>query len=324
MRKNLLLAAGTALLSSALLLVAATGFAATTMLAYLTPLPLLILGLSHKKDCVGTAGGMASLLLFFLATPVVAIVYFVLVAGPVTLLCQRITQVNQQKENQGINGHQTSPLSGHLCTLLAAIPCFVLTAVFIYCWQYQEQSVGTSLSEKADLIIENYRHALLQRNLDVKPEVGAQLLLLKDTLLNTVPAMMGIFWMTLLIINGVLARYALIRVATISLSPVKLVQIELPQSLIIIFIVSSLMAGLLSGDISLYCLNLSIILAFPILLSGLGVVHIASKRTKYKRGILFAVYTAVFMSRWATFILILIGLLDHFMKIKARISKPSG
>ena len=264
MRKNLLLAAGTALLSSALLLVAATGFVATTMLAYLTPLPLLILGLSHKKDCVGIAGGMASLLLFFLATPVVAIVYFVLVAGPVTLLCQRITQVNQQKENQGINGHQTSPLSGHLCTLLAAIPCFILTAVFIYCWLYQEQSVGTSLSEKADLIIENYRHALLQRNLDVK-----------DTLLNTVPAMMGIFWMTLLIINGVLARYALTRVATISLSPVKLVQIELPQSLIIIFIVSSLMAGLLSGDISLYCLNLSIILAFPILLSGLGVVHIA-------------------------------------------------
>ena len=125
MRKNLLLAAGAALLSSALLLVAATGFVATTMLAYLTPLPLLILGLSHKKDCVGIAGGMASLLLFFLATPVVAIVYFVLVAGPVTLLCQRITQVNQQKENQRINGHQTSPLSGHLCTLLAAIPCFV-------------------------------------------------------------------------------------------------------------------------------------------------------------------------------------------------------
>jgi hypothetical protein len=30
------------------------------------------------------------------------------------------------------------------------------------------------------------------------------------------------------------------------------------------------------------------------------------------------------MSRWATFILVLIGLLDHFMKIKARISKPSG
>ena len=52
MRKNLLLAAGTALLSSALLLVAATGFVATTMLAYLTPLPLLILGLSHKKDCL--------------------------------------------------------------------------------------------------------------------------------------------------------------------------------------------------------------------------------------------------------------------------------
>jgi hypothetical protein len=65
-------------------------------------------------------------------------------------------------------------------------------------------------------------------------------------------------------------------------------------------------------------------LAFPILLSGLGVVHIASERTKYKRGILFAIYTVVFMSRWATFILVLIGLLDHFMKIKARISKPSG
>jgi hypothetical protein len=324
MRKNLLLAGGTALLSSALLLVAATGFVATTLLAYLTPLPLLILGLSHKKDCVGTAGGMASLVLFFLATPVVAIVYFVLVAGPVTLLCQRVTQVNHQKEDQVINSHQTSSLSGHLSALLAVIPCFILTAVFIYCWLYQEQSVGTLLTEKADVVIDNYRHALLQKNLDIKPEVGAQLLLLKDTLLSTVPAVMGVFWMTLLIINGILARYTLSRMAIITLSPVKLSQIELPQWLIIIFIVSSLIAGLLSGDISLYCLNLSVIIAFPILLSGLGVVHIASERTKYKRGILFAVYTAVFMSRWATFILVLIGLLDHFVKIKARISKPSG
>lgn len=324
MRKNLLLAGGTAILSSALLLVAATGFLATTLLAYLTPLPLLILGLSHKKDCVGIAGGMASLLLFFLTTPVVAIIYFVLVAGPVTLFCQWATQVNHQKQNQVINGRWTISLSGHLCTFLAVVPCFILTAVFIYCWLYQELSVGTLLSEKADVIIENYRNALSKRNLDINPEVGAQLLLLKNTLLNTVPAVMGIFWMILLIINGMLARYALSRVTTISLSAVKLAHIELPHWLIIIFIISSLIAGLLSGDISLYCLNLSVILAFPILLSGLGVVHIASERTKYKRGILFAIYTVVFMSRWATFILVLIGLLDHFMKIKARISKPSG
>ena len=79
MRNNLLLAAGTGLLSAILLMIAASGSLTITLLAYLTPLPLLILGLSGKSYFGGVAGALAALILFLVTTPLVAIIYFFLV-----------------------------------------------------------------------------------------------------------------------------------------------------------------------------------------------------------------------------------------------------
>ena len=79
MRNNLLLAAGTGLLSAILLMIAASGSLTVTLLAYLTPLPLLILGLSGKNYFGGVAGALAALVLFLMTTPLIAIIYFFLV-----------------------------------------------------------------------------------------------------------------------------------------------------------------------------------------------------------------------------------------------------
>ena len=60
------------------------------------------------------------------------------------------------------------------------------------------------LSKTADSIKVTYQNALIEKNIAISPEVGKQLLLIKNTLVNTAPALIGIFWMTLFLINAMI------------------------------------------------------------------------------------------------------------------------
>ena len=104
----------------------------------------------------------------------------------------------------------------------------------------------------------------------------------------------------------------------------KLSQIELPHWVIITFISSGLIAAVSDGELGLYSINLAAIIAFPILLSGLGVIHLATEKTGYKKTILFSVYTIILISRWAALMLVFIGVIDHFIKIKAKIESRAA
>ncbi len=324
MRNNLLLAVGTGLLSAILLMIAASGSLTITFLAYLTPLPLLILGLSGKNYFAGIAGALAALLLFGLTTPIVAAIYFFLVVLPVTLFCDAATQMQRRTIYHGTPANLSSAAVGHLCALISATPALLLTMLFLYFLFQQNENTQTVLSKTAESIMVAYQNALIEKNIATSPEVGKQLALIKNTLVNTAPALIGIFWMILFLINAIIARNVLNRFTKISPAPFKLSQIELPHWVIITFISSGLMAVILDGELGLYSINLAAIIAFPILLSGLGVIHLATEKTGYKKTILFSVYTIIFISRWAALMLVFIGMIDHFIKIKAKIESRSA
>ena len=324
MRNNLLLAVGTGLLSAILLMIAASGSLTITLLAYLTPLPLLILGLSGKNYLAGVAGALAALLLFVLATPMVAVIYFFLVALPVTLFCDSATQVRRRANYNGVQANLSPASVGHLCAQISATPALLLTMLFLYFLFQQNENTQAVLSKTAESIMVSYQNALIEKNIAISPEVGKQLVLIKNTLVNTAPALIGVFWMTLFLINTVIARHVLNRFTQTSPVAFKLSQIELPHWVIITFISSGLMAAVLDGELGLYSTNLAAIIAFPILLSGLGVIHLATEKTGYKKTILFSVYTIILISRWAALMLVFIGMIDHFIKIKAKIESRSA
>ena len=324
MRNNLLLAVGTGLLSAILLMIAASGSLTITLLAYLTPLPLLILGLSGKNYFAGVAGALAAVLLFGLATPMVAVIYFFLVALPVTLFCDSATQMQRHESYHGAQANLSSPSMGRLCALISATPALLLTMLFLYFWFQQNENTQAVLSKTAESIIVTYQNALIEKNIAISPEVGKQLVLIKNTLVNTAPALIGIFWMTLFLINAVIARHVLNRFTQTSPVAFKLSQIELPHWVIITFISSGLIAAVSDGELGLYSINLAAIIAFPILLSGLGVIHLATEKTGYKKTILFSVYTIILISRWAALMLVFIGMIDHFIKIKAKIESRAA
>ena len=324
MRNNLLLALGTGLLSAVLLMIAASGPLMGTLLAYLTPLPLLILGLSGKNYFAGVAGALAALLLFGLTTPMVAVIYFFLVVLPVTLFCDSATQMQRHASYHGAKADLSSASVGRLCALISVTPVLLLTILFLYFWFQQNENTQAVLSKTADSIMVTYQNALIERNIAISPEVGKQLVLIKNTLVNTAPALIGIFWMTLFLINAMIARHVLKRFTQTCPVAFKLSQIELPHWVIITFISSGLIAAVSDGELALYSINLAAIIAFPILLSGLGVIHLATEKTGYKKTILFSVYTIILISRWAALMLVFIGVIDHFIKIKAKIESRAA
>ena len=217
MRNNLLLALGTGLLSAVLLMIAASGPLMGTLLAYLTPLPLLILGLSGKNYFAGVAGALAALLLFGLTTPMVAVIYFFLVVLPVTLFCDSATQMQRHASYHGAKADLSSASVGRLCALISVTPVLLLTILFLYFWFQQNENTQAVLSKTADSIMVTYQNALIERNIAISPEVGKQLVLIKNTLVNTAPALIGIFWMTLFLINAMIARHVLKRFTQLSL-----------------------------------------------------------------------------------------------------------
>ena len=324
MRNNLLLALGTGLLSAVLLMIAASGPLMGTPLAYLTPLPLLILGLSGKNYFAGVAGALAALLLFGLTTPMVAVIYFFLVVLPVTLFCDSATQMQRHASYHGAKADPSSAAAGRLCALISVPPVLLLTMLFLYFWFQQNENTQAVLSKTADAIMVTYQNALIEKNIAISPEVGKQLVLIKNTLVNTAPALIGIFWMTLFLINAMIARHVLKRFTQTSPVAFKLSQIKLPHWVIITFISSGLIAAVSDGELGLYSINLAAIIAFPILLSGLGVIHLATEKTGYKKTILFSVYTIILISRWAALMLVFIGMIDHFIKIKAKIESRAA
>ena len=324
MRNNLLLALGTGLLSAVLLMIAASGPLMGTLLAYLTPLPLLLLGLSGKNYFAGVAGALAGLLLFGLTTPIVAAIYFLLVALPVTLFCDSATQMQRHASYHGAKADLSSASVGRLCALISVAPVLLLTMLFLYFWFQQNENTQAVLSKTADSIMVTYQNALIEKNIAISPEVGKQLVLIKNTLVNTAPALIGIFWMTLFLINAMIARHVLKRFTQTSPVAFKLSQIELPHWVIITFISSGLMAAALDGELGLYSINLAAIIAFPILLSGLGVIHLATEKIGYRKTILFSVYTIILISRWAALMLVFVGMIDHFIKIKAKIESRAA
>ena len=55
------------------------------------------------------------------------------------------------------------------------------------------------------------------------------------------------------------------------------------------------------------------------MLTGLGVVHIFANKTNYSGSILFVLYLIITFSRWAAILVVLIGIADHFLKLRNKV-----
>ena len=89
---------------------------------YLTPLPLFILGLKKDSPWGGLVGAIGAILIFFVTTPQMSLIYLLAVAAPATYFCEKATSRSDPP-------HQNWYSLSNLAIFLVVPPIFVFILV---------------------------------------------------------------------------------------------------------------------------------------------------------------------------------------------------
>ena len=277
---------------------------------YLAPLPLFILGLKKDSPWGGLVGAVAAILIFFVTTPQMSLIYLLAVAAPTTYFCEKATSRSDPT-------HQDSYSLSNLAILLVVPPILVFILASTYFWAHG-QGLGAMLLEKTNAIVDLYIVALKDRGHTINPSISMQLEAIKKSFSNTAPALIAIFWMTLIVLNGLLAQ-SILKKAKRNQRPVFAIrEIEVPRVFAITFLFIIVVASFSAGQFGYILTNLAAILAFPVMLAGLGLLHIVASKTNYSSSILFVLYLIITFSRWAAILIVMLGIVDHFLKLRGK------
>ena len=308
--------------SAGLYLAALTGSLGGMVLAILTPLPLFLVGLSIGGKAATWTGGAATLVIGLASTSMGGALYLIAYAIPAAWLSDRASLSRRSEQNPTGQTLEWYP-PGLLCTWLTVIPIVVALMTFIYSFM-SDGGMEVLVTRLLEPFLRYYQSAYGAMLPGSEPLPPHQLEMIKALIVNVAPAMMAIGAMMTLFLNGILAQSLLVRFGRNRRPSPSMSEIELPRPVIVTFGACFLIGVTIGGSTSYLGTTLAGILAFPIFLSGLGVAHAVAASTKVRLGILFTVYIVLMISRWATPALVVLGLVDHFVGLKARMRNKSA
>ena len=278
---------------------------------YLAPLPLFILGLKKDSPWCGLVGAVAAVALFFITTPQMSLIYLLAIAAPTTVFCEKATS----RTGPSLEGWYSL---SNLALFLIVPPTFFFLLLSAYFWLYG-QGLGFVLIEKTNEIFDLYITALKGQGQNINPSLSLQLESVKKSFADTAPSLIAIFWMSLIVLNGLIAQSILKRSKRNRRPRFAIKEVQISRIFAIIFLLNLAIASFSSGELGYVITNLTAILAFPVMLAGLGVVHLFADKTNYSGSILFVLYLIITFSRWAAILVVLVGIADHFLKLRNRI-----
>ena len=278
---------------------------------YLAPLPLFILGLKKNNSWCGLVGAVAAVLLFFITTPQMSIMYLLAIAAPTTFFCEKATSRADPSLERWYS-------LSKLALFLIVPPTFCFVLLTAYFWLYG-QGLGFVLIEKTNEIFDLYISALKGQGQNINPSLSKQLDGVKKSFADTAPALISIFWMSLIVLNGLIAQSILKKSNRNQRPSFAIREVQIPRSFAVIFLSSLALASFSSGELGYLVTNLTAILAFPVMLTGLGVIHTFADKTNYSGSILFVFYLIITFSRWAAILVVLVGIADHFLKLRNKV-----
>jgi len=280
---------------------------------YLAPLPLFILGLKKDSPWCGLVGAVAAVSLFFITTPQMSIIYLLAIAGPTTVFCEKATS------KAGPSLEEWYSIS-KLALFLIVPPTLFFVLLTAYFWLYG-QGLGFVIIEKTNEIFELYISALKSQGQNINPSLSLKLDGIKQSFSDTAPALIAIFWMSLIVLNGLLAQSILKKSNRHKRPSFAIREVQIPRLFAVIFLSGLALASFSHGELGYLVTNLTAVLAFPVMLAGLGVVHMLADKTNYSGSILFILYLIIAFSRWAAILVVLVGIADHFLKLKNKVQE---
>ena len=202
---------------------------------YLAPLPLFILGLKKDNSWCGLVGAVAAVLLFFITTPQMSIMYLLAIAAPTTFFCEKATS------RAGPSLERWYSLS-KLALFLIVPPTFCFVLLTAYFWLYG-LGLGFLLIEKTNEIFDLYISALKGQGQNINPSLSKQLDGVKKSFADTATALISIFWMSLKVLNGLIAQSILKKSNRNQRPSCAIREVQIPRPFAIIFLSSLALAS---------------------------------------------------------------------------------
>jgi hypothetical protein len=277
------------------------------ILAYLSPLILYLVGFSLGATAVLIAMLTGTLVAFLAGSWLDALAYAVLNAAPAALLVRLSLMSRTSPDGQTTDWYPP----GQILTWLAAGASVLFMAVLAWTSQ-NEGGLWYGLESFMQSMVQTFAAAG-----NKAPTVQLQDAVAKMS--SLLPAMVGVSWMTMHVVNGLLALGLAIRFGWNLRPAADIAQLQVPKSLFYALAIA-LASAFLSDMMGLMARTIAIYLLYPYIFAGLGIVHLGARLTKARLALLLIFYLLLFILGWPLMLVAGLGMIDQWAGLRRRIS----
>lgn len=303
MARYWLLAAAAGLVSAAVFVIGNSGSPSTMILAYLAPAPLFLAGLALGWLAALAAGAAGTLLALLIGGPVVALGYLVINAAPVAILVRQAL-LSRQTADGSVEWYPPGLLAAWLTGIgMAGLAAMALALI----------ADGVGLEDTVRRFTAEFAEVIGTPHPELFVSLVAPLL----------PGSVAAVWMLTLTVNGALAQAGAAWVKRNRRPAPDIGALHLPFWPAVIGAAAAVAGLSVGGDAGYFLRNLAVVAAVPFLLQGLSVVHVLSRRTGAGIPMLAVFYTLLVVLGWVSLLIVLLGLVEQVVGIRARLAQGS-
>ena len=293
-------------LSAVVALAFLTGTPGALFLAYVAPLPLLLVGLGFGVSAGTVASGAGVLATVALGGIVTAGLYALVNALPAWIVVRTVLT-----QRPGGGGAVAWYPPGFTLSWLTAVAAGLFAAAAILAW-----SAGSGVVEALSGFLDQALAIML-------PQIAsAQRGDLVAAIIPLFPGMIGASWILMTAVNGALAQGILVRAKRNLRPSPRLADLTLPDWMSWLLVASAATALLGPGELEYTGRNLALISAVPFFFLGLAFVHTVVRRMSFSGPLLVMFYFMLIFSNWAAPAVAGIGMIEQWAGLRRRFAGP--
>ena len=309
MSKDILLAAVGGALSGLLYLAVVTGSTGGVMFAYLSQVPLFLIGLGLGLSPAIVAGSVALLIITGAGGWLSAIVLLATNIGPVWLL---VRQALLHRPGAAPGVFEWYP-PGLLLGWLVGMAAVGLLGVTIFLAGHAEGVEGAVRDSLTQAI-----GAMIPADQATGIEPGAIAAQFAPIFLGVV----AVSWMLMVAINGTLAQGVLAGFGRSLRPSPPIASVELPRWCYAALVAAALIAIAAEGTLGYIARNLAIAFTVPFFFQGLGVFHAIIGRWSARTFAFVAFYIVLVVFVWPVVFVVAAGLAEPLARVRQRLAGP--
>ena len=293
--------------SAALTLSVLSGFGGTVVLAYLALLPLFVVAFGWGIRAGQVAALIGTALTFAFGGLTVGLIYAGTTAVPAWLV-NRQALLGRKLPDGSANWYPV----GHILCQLTALGAIVTAAAAV---------VHIDVPGGFQAAVAGYVDRILSAHFALPP---ADRQVVAARLVPVLPGATVMSWIVMITINAALAQALVVRTGKNRRPTPAYGSLDLPEWISWVLVAAAAVTLFAGGTLEYVGRNLTMILAMPFFLSGLGFIHVLARQLAAPGLALTIVYTIVVFSGWAVLAVAGLGMIERWADLRTRLAARLG